>query len=63
MRFYLVINISQLALLTSSDSNIPDIKHVNHHFPIFGSSPRHEMLHNAIHHILKGNKINQPTGQ
>ncbi|KAG1325361.1 hypothetical protein G6F62_008592 [Rhizopus arrhizus] len=41
------------ALLTSSDNNIPDIKHVNHHFPIFGSSPRHEMLHNAIHHILK----------
>ncbi|RCI01777.1 hypothetical protein CU098_010414, partial [Rhizopus stolonifer] len=42
------------ALLASPDTTIPNIQQIDHHFPIFGSSPRHEMLHNAIHHVLKG---------
>lgn len=41
-------------MLASPDTTIPNIQQIDHHFPIFGSSPRHEMLHNAIHHVLKG---------
>ncbi|KAI9247323.1 sulfate transporter family-domain-containing protein [Sporodiniella umbellata] len=50
------------------DTTIPYNQQTDHHFPIFGSSPRHEMLHNAIHHVLKEshtphvhNNTTQPT--
>ncbi|PHZ17358.1 uncharacterized protein RHIMIDRAFT_195513 [Rhizopus microsporus ATCC 52813] len=46
-----------LSVYFSKKAKFHDSDRKHEHFPLFGSSPRNDMLNHAIHHILKGKYI------